>query len=55
MFGASIGREGPTIQVGAAIMLSLASLTKTKRYDCRPGLIMAGGAAGFSVEQFSAP
>ncbi|MEM9244021.1 MAG: chloride channel protein [Pseudomonadota bacterium] len=54
MFGASVGREGPTIQVGAAIMFALASLIKTNRADCRSGLIMAGGAAGIGAA-FNAP
>jgi H+/Cl- antiporter ClcA len=42
-FGASTGREGPTVQVGAAIMFSIGRLTGLGR---QPGLILAGAAAG---------
>ena len=45
LFGASIGREGPTVQVGAAIMHELGRLGG-RRYD---GLLLAGGAAALSA------
>lgn len=46
MFGASIGREGPTVQVGAAIMLMSGKFFgRTKQH----GLILAGGAAGIAA------
>lgn len=44
--GASIGREGPTVQVGASIMLQAArigNMTQTR------GLILAGSAAGIAA------
>jgi H+/Cl- antiporter ClcA len=44
--GASIGREGPTVQVGAAFMLSVArfgGMTQAR------GLILAGSAAGIAA------
>ncbi|WP_376874319.1 chloride channel protein [Albirhodobacter sp. R86504] len=44
--GASIGREGPTVQVAAAIMLQSASLGGMKHAR---GLILAGSAAGVSA------
>lgn len=44
--GASIGREGPTVQVGASIMLLAGSLAGLGR---EPGLILAGGAAGVAA------
>lgn len=44
--GASIGREGPTVQVAAAIMLQSASLGGMKHAR---GLIIAGSAAGVSA------
>ncbi len=47
--GASVGREGPTIQIGASIMYSLGRFTKFPRHYVRHGLIMAGGAAGIAA------
>lgn len=44
--GASIGREGPTVQVGASIMLQSASLGGMSHAR---GLILAGSAAGVSA------
>ena len=43
--GASAGREGPTVQVGAAIMAAFGRLTP----DRLPGLLLAGGAAGVAA------
>jgi H+/Cl- antiporter ClcA len=45
-FGASIGREGPTVQVGAAIMLAAARIGKMPHAR---GLILAGSAAGIAA------
>lgn len=47
--GASIGREGPTVQIGAAIMHSLGKLTRFSRAQMQNGLILAGGAAGVAA------
>ena len=47
--GASIGREGPTVQVGAAIMHSLGRLVRFSRMHTEKGLILAGGAAGVAA------
>ncbi|MFI4967819.1 MAG: chloride channel protein, partial [Gammaproteobacteria bacterium] len=47
--GASIGREGPTIHIGASIMYSLGRFTRFPRHYVRHGLIMAGGAAGIAA------
>jgi len=44
--GASIGREGPTVQVGASIMLYTARWSGMGR---ERGLILAGGAAGVAA------
>jgi H+/Cl- antiporter ClcA len=44
--GASIGREGPTVQVGAAIMLEAGKLG---RMIGERGLILAGAAAGVAA------
>ena len=49
MFGASIGREGPTVQVGASIMHSLGRFAHFPRHDLERGLILAGGAAGVAA------
>ncbi|MBE7220164.1 MAG: chloride channel protein [Caulobacteraceae bacterium] len=48
--GASAGREGPTVQVGAAIMFALARLEPHRQ----PGLLIAGSAAGVAAA-FNAP
>jgi H+/Cl- antiporter ClcA len=47
--GASIGREGPTIHVGAAVMYSMGRFTRFPPHYLRHGLIMAGGAAGIAA------
>jgi len=44
--GASIGREGPTVQVGASIM---AAFGKSAPALVQPVLLLAGGAAGISA------
>lgn len=51
MCGASVGREGPTVQVGAAIMLQVARLRGLQN---ERGLILAGSAAGIAAA-FNAP
>lgn len=50
LFGASTGREGPTVQVGAAIMHAFGRHAPR----LRGGLIVAGGAAGIAAA-FNAP
>jgi H+/Cl- antiporter ClcA len=47
--GASIGREGPTVQVGASIMHALGNLLRLPRLELRRALILAGGAAGIAA------
>ena len=44
--GASIGREGPTVQVGASIMHALGKLLRLPRPELQRALVLAGGAAG---------
>ena len=46
--GASIGREGPTVQVGASIMNGLAGLLRLPRIESQRALVLAGGAAGIA-------
>ncbi len=46
--GASIGREGPTVQIGSATMHGLGRLLKMPRAEVRQALILAGGAAGIA-------
>jgi H+/Cl- antiporter ClcA len=46
--GASIGREGPTVQVGASIMHALGRLLKLPRIETQHALVLAGGAAGIA-------
>lgn len=47
--GASIGREGPTVHIGASIMHSLRHFKYFRGQDMTRGLILAGGAAGISA------
>jgi len=47
--GAAIGREGPTVQIGASIMHSMNRFAKFSRHDMDRGLILAGGAAGVAA------
>jgi len=47
--GASIGREGPTVQVGASIMHALGDLLRLPRPELQRALVLAGGAAGISA------
>ena len=47
--GASIGREGPTVQVSASIMHSLRRFARFPAADIDRGLILAGGAAGVAA------
>ena len=50
LIGASAGREGPTVQVGASIMYWLGRFAPHRQ----PGLLLAGGAAGVAAA-FNAP
>jgi chloride channel protein, CIC family len=47
--GASIGREGPTVQIGASIMHAVGRIGRFPRADLDRGLILAGGAAGIAA------
>lgn len=47
--GASIGREGPTVHIGAAIMYSLGKIAHFPGHYLDRGLIVAGGAAGVAA------
>lgn len=47
--GASTGREGPTVQIGAAIMHTLGRWARFPSHDLERGLILAGGAAGVAA------
>ncbi len=47
--GASIGREGPTVQVSASIMQGLGGLLRLPRVELKRALVLAGGAAGISA------
>jgi len=48
-FGASVGREGPTVQIGASIMHKLGTLARFPKHDLEKGLILAGAAAGVAA------
>lgn len=54
MCGAPIGREGPSVQVGAAIMFSLSRFAAFPSATMQRGLILAGSAAGMAAA-FNAP
>ncbi|MBU0501334.1 MAG: chloride channel protein [Gammaproteobacteria bacterium] len=47
--GASIGREGPSVHVGAALMYSLGGWARFPPHYMERGLILAGGAAGIAA------
>jgi len=47
--GASIGREGPCVQVGASIMDALGRFDHRPRPHLRRALVLAGGAAGVAA------
>ena len=47
--GASIGREGPTVQVGATIMHALGRALRLPRQDAYRAMVLAGGAAGVAA------
>lgn len=47
--GASVGREGPTVQVGASILHSIGALGRFSRVEAERALIIAGGAAGVAA------
>ena len=47
--GASIGREGPTVHLGAAIMYSLGRYVHLPASYLERGLIMTGGGAGIAA------
>lgn len=49
MSGSSIGREGPTVQIGASIMHSMNRFAQFSKHDMERGLILAGGAAGVAA------
>jgi H+/Cl- antiporter ClcA len=45
LFGASVGREGPTVQGGGAVMFAASRLSPTRRR----GFLLAGAAAGVAA------
>lgn len=47
--GASVGREGPSVQIGAAIMHRFGALVAFPRHEMQHGLILAGSAAGVAA------
>jgi len=49
--GASVGREGPTVQVGASVMFAVATVAGLGRQN---GFVLAGSAAGIAAA-FNAP
>jgi chloride channel protein, CIC family len=49
MCGTSVGREGPTVQIGASIMHKLGGLARFPKHDLEKGLILAGAAAGVAA------
>lgn len=49
LVGASVGREGPTVQIGSAIMYSLSRFARFSRLEVERGLVLAGGAAGIAA------
>jgi H+/Cl- antiporter ClcA len=54
LVGATLGREGPSVHVGAALMYKFGVWAKLKQRHVESSLIVAGGAAGVSAA-FNAP
>ena len=52
--GATIGREGPSVHVGACIMHTVGRFARFPRHLMQRGLILSGGAAGIAAA-FNAP
>ena len=51
VIGASVGREGPTVQVGASVMFAVAGMAGIGRHN---SLVLAGSGAGIAAA-FNAP
>jgi H+/Cl- antiporter ClcA len=51
VIGASVGREGPTVQIGASVMFAVAGMAGIGRHN---GLVLAGSGAGIAAA-FNAP
>ena len=49
VIGAAIGREGPTVQIGASVMHTIGRFVRFSRHETEKGLILAGGAAGIAA------
>ncbi len=47
--GASIGREGPSVHIGASVMYTLGRFARFPAHYMERGLILAGGAAGIAA------
>ncbi len=47
--GASVGREGPSVQIGAAILHSLGKWVRLPAQNMETALVLAGGAAGIAA------
>jgi len=47
--GASVGREGPTVQIGASILHAVGRLARVRNSGIERSLILAGGAAGVAA------
>ncbi len=47
--GASIGREGPSVQIGATIMYNLGRISRSMPRSTAHALILAGGAGGVAA------
>lgn len=47
--GASVGREGPTVQISAAMMRALGSAVRLEQPAQARALVLAGGAAGIAA------
>lgn len=58
LIGGSVGREGPSVQVGAAVMLSWGRLCKARGWglsELKENDLIAAGAAGGLAAAFNAP
>lgn len=49
LFGASVGREGPSVHIGAALFHSLSRFARFSKFERKKVLVVAGASAGIAA------